>query len=117
MASQVHVCVYAAPFGVVPLELDEVYPLSQHEAALPLDLETVDYVAKQTAEYIKRMGYQSVVLLNDPKLWKNSVKKACASACKAKGLEFDSVDADVAGSKEILARLENIFKKQLSEKP
>ena len=100
---------------MVPLELDEVYPLSQHEAALPLDLETVDYVANQTSEYIKRTSYVGVVLLNDPKLWKDTVKKACKSTCIAKGLAFDSVDADVAGSKEILVRLENILRRQLSE--
>jgi 7-cyano-7-deazaguanine tRNA-ribosyltransferase len=115
LSSKIHICVYAAPFGVVPLELDEVYPLSQHEAALPLDLETVDYVARQTREYIERMAYASVVLLNDAKLWKNTVEKACKSACKAKGLAFDSVDAGVEGSKEILIRLENILRKQLSE--
>ena len=92
---------------MVPLELDEVYPLSQHEAALPLDLETVDYVANQTAEYIKRSHYQSVVLLNDPKHWSDTVKKACKKACKTKDLPFDSVDANVAGSKEIFSRLED----------
>ena len=115
LSSKIHICVYAAPFGVIPLELDEVYPLSQHEVALPLDLETVDYVASQTREYIKRTVYASVVLLNDAKLWKNTVEKACKSACKAKGLAFDSVDASVEGSKEILSRLENILRKQLSE--
>lgn len=115
LSSKIHICVYAAPFGVIPLELDEVYPLSQHEAALPLDLETVDYVARQTAGYIKRTAYASVVLLNDAKLWKNTVEKACKSACKAKGLVFDSVNADAEGSKEILIRLENILRKQLSE--
>jgi 7-cyano-7-deazaguanine tRNA-ribosyltransferase len=115
LASKIHICVYAAPFGVVPLELDEVYPLSQHEAALPLDLETVDYVAGQTREYIRRTAYTGVVLLNDAKLWKDTVKKACRSACRAKGLAFDSVDADVEGSKEILIRLENILRRQLSE--
>src|SRR3989304_4327999 len=31
----VHVCFYAAPFGFIPLELDVVYPLSQHETAIP----------------------------------------------------------------------------------
>jgi hypothetical protein len=97
------------------LELDEVYPLSQHEAALPFDGETVDYVADQTREYIKRTAYSSVVLLNDAKLWKNTVKNACRSACIVKGAAFDSVDANVAGSKEILARLENILRRQLSE--
>ncbi|MCJ7793696.1 hypothetical protein MUP42_02060, partial [Candidatus Bathyarchaeota archaeon] len=85
------------------------------ETALPLDLETVDYVAGQTAQYIKRTAYASVVLLNDAKLWKNTVEKACKSTCKAKGLAFDSVDASVEGSKEILSRLENILRKQLSE--
>ncbi len=117
LASQVHVCAYAAPFGVVPLELDEVYPLSQHETAMPLDLETVNSVATQTADYINRSHYAAVTLLNDPKIWKNIVLCACRSACKARGLAFDSVDTDVAGSKEILARLENILRKQLSEKP
>ena len=117
LSAQVHVCVYAAPFGVVPLELDEVYPLSQHEVALPLDRETVDYVAAETAEYITRNGYGSVVVLNDKKLWGDTVKKSCKHACTAKSLPFDSVDADVAGSKEILTRLENILRKQLSEKP
>src|SRR4030066_1631176 len=49
LQNTVHVAFYAAPFGVIPLELDEVYPLSQHEISLPLDKETVDYVAKQVA--------------------------------------------------------------------
>jgi predicted RNA-binding protein len=114
-ASKIHICVYAAPFGVVPLELDEVYPLSQHEAALPLDLETVDYVANQTHQYIMRMAYASVVLFNDPKLWSNTVKNACRLACSEKGLDFDFVDANVETSKEILIRLENILRRQLSE--
>jgi 7-cyano-7-deazaguanine tRNA-ribosyltransferase len=114
-ASKIHVCVYCAPFGVIPLELDETYPLSQHEAALPIDLETVDYVANQTQEYIVRSAYVSVVLLNDAKLWQDTVEKACKSACRAKGLAFDCVGVDVKESKEILARLEKIFRKHLSE--
>jgi 7-cyano-7-deazaguanine tRNA-ribosyltransferase len=116
LSVQVHVCVYSAPFGLVPLELDEVYPLSQHESAHPFDLETVDYVAHQTAEYIERSPYKSVVLLNDAKLWKDIVKQACRSVCKTKDLAFDFVDANVAGNKEILSLLENILRKQLNEK-
>ncbi len=40
----IEVCVYAAPFGVIPLELSEIYPLSQHEIAEPVDLETIHYI-------------------------------------------------------------------------
>jgi 7-cyano-7-deazaguanine tRNA-ribosyltransferase len=114
---QVHICVYSAPFGLVPLELDEVYPLSQHESAHPFDLETVEYVATQTAEYIKRSTYQSVALLNDPKHWTDTVKKASQKACSTKGLAYDSVDANVQGSKMIFSRLEDILRRQLSKKP
>ncbi len=115
LARKIHVCVYAAPFGVVPLELDEVYPLSQHEAALPLDLETVDYVASKQRSTLNAQPYAGVVLLNDPKLWQDTVKSAVAAACSAKGLPFESVDADAAKTKEILVRLSNILRKQLSE--
>lgn len=114
---QVHVCVYSAPFGVVPLELDEVYPLSQHEIALPLDTETVDYVADQVASYIEKSAYECVVLINDPKLWSDKIKKKCRSTCRKKALAFDYVDADVEGTKEILSRLEKILRKHLSKKP
>jgi 7-cyano-7-deazaguanine tRNA-ribosyltransferase len=114
-AAKVHVCVYAAPFGVIPLELDEVYPLSQHEVTLPLDLETVNYVAAQTAEYIKRSSYQGVVLLNDRKLWNDTVKESAKQACEDKSLIFVSQDANVEGTKELLGHLEAALRKGLAQ--
>ena len=84
LAEKIHVCFYAAPFGVIPMELDEVYPLSQHEIAMPLDQETVDYVANQTAEYIKQQHYTTVVLLHDPEQWGKTVKTQCSIACQKK---------------------------------
>jgi 7-cyano-7-deazaguanine tRNA-ribosyltransferase len=114
-AANVHVCFYAAPFGVVPLELDEVYPLSQHDIALPLDQETVEYVATQASEYITRTHYETVVLLNDSQHWGNSVKAQCAKACRKSGITFEAVDAKEEGSKNILTRLEMILRKHLSE--
>ena len=115
LSAKVHICVYSAPFGVIPLELDEVYPLSQHETALPLDMETVAYVADQAADYIKRMPYTGVTLLNDAKLWSDTVKLACKTACKEKGLAFETVEADVEGSKELVGHLEACLRRQLGE--
>jgi 7-cyano-7-deazaguanine tRNA-ribosyltransferase len=114
-SGNVHVCFYAAPFGVIPLELDEVYPLSQHEIALPLDQETVDYVASQVSEYIRRAHYGTVVLLHDPEQWGNSVKAQCSKSCVKKGIAFEVVDVKAEGSKNILTRLEMILRKNLSE--
>jgi 7-cyano-7-deazaguanine tRNA-ribosyltransferase len=116
LSDQIHVCIYSAPFGVVPLELDEIYPLSQHEAAHPHDLETIAFVAEQTADYIKRTQYQSVTLLNDPKHWNGAIQKAAAKACEAKEIPFNSVDANVQSAKEAFSQLENMLRKQMTGK-
>ncbi|MEM2999917.1 MAG: tRNA guanosine(15) transglycosylase TgtA [Candidatus Bathyarchaeia archaeon] len=115
ISSRVHVCFYAAPFGVVPLELDEVYPLSQHEVAMPLDKETIEYVAKQVSDYIMQTSYESVVLLDDPQQWGSKVKKYCGRSCLKKGIKFEHVNIRAEGSKNILTRLEMILRKHLSE--
>jgi 7-cyano-7-deazaguanine tRNA-ribosyltransferase len=114
-SGKTHVCFYAAPFGVIPLELDEVYPLSQHETALPLDWETVEYVASQVSEYIMHAHYETVVLLHDPRQWGEGVKERCGKACLKKGIAFEVVDVKTEGSKNILTRLEMILRKHLSE--
>jgi 7-cyano-7-deazaguanine tRNA-ribosyltransferase len=115
LSGKIHVCFYAAPFGVIPLELDEVYPLSQHEIALPLDQETVDYVANQVSEYIRQAHYEAVVLLHDPEQWGKSVKAQCAKTCQKKGIAFEALDIKAEGSKNILTRLEMVLRKHLSE--
>jgi 7-cyano-7-deazaguanine tRNA-ribosyltransferase len=114
LSCHIHICVYSAPFGVIPLELDEVYPLSQHETALPLDYETLDSVAAHAAEFINRGSYQAVTLLNDPKLWGKSIEKACDRACKSKKLRFECLDTELQGAKEILRSLENGLRRQLT---
>lgn len=81
-----HICVYAAPFGIVPTELDEVYPLSQHEIATPLDAETIDYVAKQVENYILSTDYRKVVLCQDGENWGRKILTACRKACQKKNM-------------------------------
>jgi 7-cyano-7-deazaguanine tRNA-ribosyltransferase len=115
LSSRIHVCFYAAPFGVVPMELDEVYPLSQHEIAMPLSGETTDYVARQVEEYITRTNYNTVVLLHDQKNWNKHVEKSCKGAAKKKKTNFQSIALKSTESKNILARLEMILKKNSSE--
>jgi len=83
-AHEIHVCTYAAPFGVVPTELDEVYPLSQHEIATPLDAETINYTARQVASYIASTNYRQIILLQDLETWKGKMATACRQACRKK---------------------------------
>ena len=107
----VHVCFYAAPFGVTPIELDEVYPLSQHETALPLDKESRYYVAEQVANYVRRSKYREVVLLHDPQNWNGVIKKALRKMCLLKQIPFEHVNLNVKRQKAILTRLEIILNK------
>ena len=71
-----HICIYAVPFGIIPLELDEVYPLSQHEITKPFDLETMNYVAEQVKKYISASSYKEIVLVEDS-TWKNRISTTC----------------------------------------
>jgi 7-cyano-7-deazaguanine tRNA-ribosyltransferase len=87
-SDKIHVCFYAAPFGVVPVELDEVYPLSQHEVAMPLDAETIEYVAKQVAEYIDRTSYRNVILFNDAENWGRKILNTCKKTCRKKQIKL-----------------------------
>jgi 7-cyano-7-deazaguanine tRNA-ribosyltransferase len=54
---------FAAPYGVVPLELAETYPLSQTEVAKPLDWETAELTAELTVSYVEESGFPEVLLL------------------------------------------------------
>ncbi len=96
--AMVHVCVYAAPFGVTALELDEVYPLSQHEIATPLDVETIDYVAERIKDYISASSYEKVVLVEDVKLWKGKISSACRQARARKRKDLSITALAVKGS-------------------
>jgi 7-cyano-7-deazaguanine tRNA-ribosyltransferase len=87
-AFRLHVCVIAAPFGVIPLEIDELYPLSQFEIALPPDNETLDYVSKQVSEYVSTHKYRVIILHNDPKLIGDDAINACKKTCEALGIKF-----------------------------
>lgn len=94
--SKVHMCFYAAPFGVIPIEIDEVYPLSQHETVVPPDSETVRYVADQIADYVDRTSYKAVILVNDPKNWGKTILNSCRRTCRTKKISFRTISVQKA---------------------
>jgi predicted RNA-binding protein len=97
--------VYAAPFGVVPLELDEVYPLSQYEIATPVDLETIEYVSKRVKEYIADSSYKKVVLVED-EAWRGKVSAAC-KGFRRKGLSITVLSVKEKSDDKVLDDLMN----------
>ena len=66
-------------------------------------------------QIISNAAYQAVVLLNDRKLWNDSIKEAAKEACETKSLCFASLDANVEGTKELLGHLEAALRKGLAQ--
>ncbi len=46
-----HVCVASPVFGVVPIEIDDIYPLSQHEAPSSISEDQLKFMRKCIADY------------------------------------------------------------------
>jgi 7-cyano-7-deazaguanine tRNA-ribosyltransferase len=103
--SRIHICTYAAPFGVVPAEIDEVYPLSQYEATVPFDAETIDYVTEQIENYIVKTNYDRVILLENSEVWKGKIAAACKKACRKRGLSLTMLKTRRLWSKNALNKI------------
>ena len=65
---QLHICFYTTPFGVVPIELDEIYPLSQFETVHPPTAEMRLRAVEAVGEYLTVHHYEEVLLHADPTL-------------------------------------------------
>lgn len=102
-SKRIHACFYGAPFGIVPIELDEVYPLSQHETVLPLDKETVEYVKNQVVNYINRTDYEMVILFNETENWGQVILNACRKACLEKNIKLEWIKTKVKQNETLLA--------------
>jgi len=111
----VHICTYAAPFGIVPTELDEVYPLSQHEVALPLDHETITHVAGQVESYVSRSHYRMVILLNDVEAWGNEIASAVKRACKKRKIPLKALSPDRLWDKLAVSSLSEAVQEAVGE--
>ena len=102
-----HVCTYEAPFGIVPSELDETYPLSQHEIAVPFDSETLAHVAREVQHFIAARHYKKAVLLQDRRTWNNTIASACRRACKRRNIPLVVLSTVQPWNKPALSKLMN----------
>ena len=109
----VHVCFYAYPFAVVPVELDETYPLSQFEAPHPPDWETVRYVAETASEYVLRHRYRAVAVYGYED-WHSAVAEAVEEACRGVGVGFVCLLDERPWSIEGLSRLKSLIEDRVN---
>lgn len=58
----VGVCLCGSPYGPIPFEISDVFPLSQTEFASPMDHETEEYAIDTIREYVANPRYDGIVL-------------------------------------------------------
>ncbi|MEM4700254.1 MAG: tRNA guanosine(15) transglycosylase TgtA [Candidatus Nezhaarchaeales archaeon] len=106
----VDICIYATPLGVVPLELDETYPASQHIPAKVLKEELEEASAAQVASIIDRGGFKLVVYLHDPSL-KGLVYTYALKSCLKKGVAFRPLmPSALPWSREVVEEVVSLIK-------
>jgi 7-cyano-7-deazaguanine tRNA-ribosyltransferase len=88
---QTHLVRLIPPFGVVPEELEEVYPLGQFQVPQKLDVRQIKTVVDSLSNYLRRYGerYEQILLFNDSQRWGNALVDACGQVTeKLKVLPF-----------------------------
>jgi 7-cyano-7-deazaguanine tRNA-ribosyltransferase len=63
--SNVTICFYTVPFGPVPMELDETFPLAQTESSDSHDLRVYEQRARLVAGWVKRLSPEQVFLVSE----------------------------------------------------
>lgn len=62
-SEEIQLCIASPVFGVIPFEIEETYPLSQHEGVKTLDLEQTEFMKKVIGEYAQ--SFKSVFIHRD----------------------------------------------------
>jgi len=88
-AGEIHVCFYDVPFGVIPIELDQNYPLTQYVAAKSPDFETIDFVSKIVRRYILESRYEAAFLVEGENKFGEKISKVFKSICESKGIHYN----------------------------
>lgn len=86
-----HPCFYGVPFGVVPIELDDIYPVSQTEASGRDEEGSIRVMAPTIISYVEKKNYDAVYFLvkeNSP--WR-MLSSRLRSVQERKGKKFHEV--------------------------
>ena len=101
---KVSVSTYMVPFGPVPLELDQLHPLAQHEVAEP-DEAMLSWAAALVADYVRSKQFRAVLLISDGSSLARAVERECRRACAELGVPLEVLVADEPWSREALSGL------------
>ena len=86
---EVHLGVCAAPFGIVPIEIDDMFPISQTTTPFPPDEKTVESTFESILAYIIKNSYSSVIMHGRFEPCFDKLKGLCKKGCREARKKFE----------------------------
>jgi len=86
---EVHLGVCAAPFGVVPIEIDDIFPVSQTETPFPPDEKSLEHTFESIVAYIAKSSYNSVIMHGRFEPGFEKLRDLCEKGCEKAGKKFE----------------------------
>ena len=83
---KVHILTVSKFFGLVPMELDETYPLAQHEVPRTIDLESKRLIYHTLKTYIKSHKYSGAIIHLDHRVIGKDSARRIVNLCERLGI-------------------------------
>jgi 7-cyano-7-deazaguanine tRNA-ribosyltransferase len=83
---KVHICTASKFFGLIPMELDETYPLAQHEVPRTPDMESKKLISQTIRTYIKNHSYKAAVIHVDHRVLPRIAVDRILDLCRQLGV-------------------------------
>jgi len=115
--SKVQLMTVSMFFGLVPWEIDEVYPLAQHEVPYLEDYENYNLVANAFKNYVSNKKFSKIILLNDWEKYGEKLSKRFKKIAERLHLNLRIIPEKGISpySKESLENLRKLCKRNLFE--
>jgi 7-cyano-7-deazaguanine tRNA-ribosyltransferase len=88
LESNLHICFYTIPYGIVPIEIDDMFPLSQTETVKTYDSKTIDEIIEIITDYLKTNNYEELILHADESIFTKIRLDKIKKICDVKNIEF-----------------------------
>jgi len=62
---EIQICFLALPFGIIPVEISDVYPLSQYVNSIELDRYAIREMLKRVREFVSKYSFEKIILLGN----------------------------------------------------
>lgn len=95
-------------FGVIPIELEEFYPLSQHLTQQTVSERQIQLIKATLKGFIKKHGFTTIILLNDQLQYGDAIKEFLASEEQLKMAEALKIFTFEKSDNNLLEKLKKI---------